>query len=110
MATLPTQVVPHTGLSPAYTAVTAGGDKAATGAGVALIVKNGDAASHTVTLAVPETVDSLAVSSRTVSVAAGGEQVIPLLDLYKDPSDGLASITYDGAVTNTVTAAVVRVS
>lgn len=109
MATLTTKVIPHAGLLLAdadYAAASSGGDKAATGSGVLLLVKNGDAASHTVTLAVPQTVDTLAVSARTVTVPAGDTAVIPLQDLYKNPSTQLASWTYD-AVTS-VTVAVIR--
>jgi hypothetical protein len=110
MATLPVKVIPHGGLSLAasdYSAATAsGGDKAPTGSGVVLLVKNGDSAAHTVTLAVPETVDGLAVTSRAVPVPAGDTGFIPLLDLYRSPSDGLATFTYD-AVTS-VTVAVIR--
>ena len=111
MATLATKVVPHAGLvlgSSDYVAAASGGDKAATGSGMLLCVQNGDSASHTVTLAVPETVDSLDVASRTVTIAASKTGFIPLLDLYNDPSTGLASWTYD-AVTS-VTVAVLRVA
>lgn len=107
MATLQAQVVPHGGLSPAYTPASGGGDKTPCGGGVALVVKNTDASAHTVTLAVPEKVDSLTVQSRTVSVPASGETVIPLLGLYEDPATGLASVTYDAATGLTV--AVIRV-
>lgn len=107
MATLQTQVVPHTGLSATYPAASGGGDKCATGSGVFLHVKNGDSGTHTVTLATPGTDDGLAIADRTVTVAAAGAQFIPVPDLYKDPSDGLAHITYD-AVTS-VTVAVLRV-
>jgi len=108
MATLATQVIPHAGSAPAYSNASAGGDKGATGSGVLLHVKNGDASSHTLTFAIPETVDGQSVTSRTVTVAAGAAKFIPLIDLYKSPSDGLAAWTYD-AVTS-VTVAVIRVS
>lgn len=108
MATLSVQAVPHAGLSPTYAAATAGGDAAITGTGLVLHVKNGDTVAHTVTLVTPGTVDGLAVTDRAVTVAgSGGDQYIPLLDLYRNPSTGLASITYD-AVTS-VTVAVLRV-
>jgi hypothetical protein len=112
MATLPVKVIPHGGLSLAasdYAAATAaGGDKAPTGSGVVLLVKNGDSAAHTVTLAVPETVDGLTVNSRSVPVPAGDTTLIPLPDLYKHPADGLATFTYDN--TTSVTVAVIRTS
>lgn len=108
MGTLPVQVVPHDGLSASYTPADSAGDRAACGGGIALHVKNSDASAHTVTLAVPEKVDSLAVQSREVAVPASGEVFIPLPDLYEDPSDGLAAITYDAAASLTV--AVIRVA
>lgn len=104
MATLTTHVVPHGGLvnvTPDDAA--AGGDQCATGSGVLLHVANGDASSHTVTLATPGTVDGLAVADRTVSVPAGQDAYIPVTDLYRDPATGLASITYDGVTSVTVT-------
>jgi hypothetical protein len=108
MATLATQVIPHDGVAPTYASAASGGDKGTPGAGVMIHVKNGDSGSHTLTLAVPGEVDSLAVASRAVAVAAGAAKFIPLIDLYKDPATGLASWTYD-AVTS-VTIAVVRCS
>jgi hypothetical protein len=108
MATLATQIVPHTGIAPAYASAAGGGDKGALGDGVMLHVKNGDSASHTVTLAIPGEVDGLAVDSRTVTVSAGSAKFIPLVGLYKNPSDGLAHWTYDGVTS--VTVAVVRAS
>lgn len=111
MAALPTNVAPLQGLQldALLTAATSGGDTAQTGSGVFLAVKNADAASHTVTLAVyPATVDGdLTVSSRAVAVAAGKTSFIPLTERYRNPATGTASITYD-AVTS-VTVAVVRV-
>lgn len=107
---LTVKAIPHTGLilaSSDFAAATAGGDQAPTGSGVVLVVKNGDAASHTVILAVPQKVDSLAVSSRSVAVPAGDTAYIPLLPLYDDPATGLASWTYDATPTS-VTLAVIR--
>jgi hypothetical protein len=111
LATLPVKVIPHGGLTLAnsdYAAASAGGDQSATGSGMLLLVANGDTAAHTVTLAVPQTVDGLAVASRPVQVPAGDTAFIPLLDLYKNPANGLASWTYDAETSMTV--AVVRVA
>jgi len=99
MAALATTVVPLPGsqMDGALVAATSGGDTAAVGAGTFLVVQNGDASSHTVTLATPDTVDGdLAVADRTVTVAAGKTQFIPLTARYRDPSTGRAAITYDG--------------
>lgn len=110
MATITVHPVPHAGLvlaSGDYVNASVGGDKCATGAGVELLVKNGSGSSITVTMATPGTDDGLAIADRAIAVAAGAEGHIPVLDSYKDPSDGLAHITYS-AVT-TVTVAAVRV-
>lgn len=109
MATLPVKVVPHGGLVLSggdYSPASDGGDKAPVGGGMLLVVQNSDAAPHTVTLAVPEKVDNLAVSSRAVEVPAGDQAFIPLLPLYAAPGDGLAAVTYDAAASLTV--AVIR--
>lgn len=105
MATLAPQVLAHAGTAPSYAAASSGGDKAPVGSGLVLQVKNSDTASHTVTLPIPETVDGQAVTSRTVTVPAagsGGTMLIPLLDIYKQTSDGLAHLSYDAATDLTV--------
>jgi len=110
MAALATNSVPLTGLQldAQLVAATAGGDTAPTGAGVLLVVKNADAGSHTVTLAIPLEIDGdRKVPDRTVTVAAGKTELIPVTARYRDPSSGRAAITYD-AVTS-VTVGVVRV-
>lgn len=110
MAALVASVVPLTGLQldGVLVAATSGGDDAPTGAGLLLIVKNADASAHVVTLVTPGTVSGLAIADRTVSVAAGTTELIPLTGDYRDPSTGRASITYDGVTS--VSVAVVRVS
>lgn len=110
MAALSTHVVPLTGLQldAQLVAATSGGDDCQTGAGVFLAVKNGDASTHTVTLAVPATVDGdLTITSRAVAVAAGKTFFIPVTDRYRNPATGRAAITYD-AVTS-VTVGVIRI-
>lgn len=107
MAALTTTVVPLTGAAVAYTAATAGGDDCQTGAGVVLLVKNGDSADHTVTLATPGTVNGLAIADRVVTVAAGTEVAVLVNNDYRDPATGRAAITYDAVVS--VTVAVIRV-
>ena len=111
MAALMTNVVPLVGLQldDLLDPATAGGDDCQTGAGVVLVVKNADAASHTVTLATPGTLDGdLTISDRSVPVAAGKIALIPVTDRYRNPATGRAAITYD-AVTS-VSVGVVRVA
>ncbi|MDX3353893.1 hypothetical protein PV703_11345 [Streptomyces sp. ME01-24h] len=107
MAALTTKVVPLGGAAVTYTSAAGGGDTCQTGAGVLLLVKNGDASSHTVTLVTPGTINGLAIADRQVTVAAGAEQAIPVSNDYRSPSTGRASITYDGVTS--VTVAVIRV-
>lgn len=87
----------------------AAGDTAQTGSGVFLVVKNGSGSAVTVTLAYPGKYDGdQTVTGRAHSVpATNGEFLIPLRDIYKDPTTGVASITY--SATTTVTVCVVSV-
>ncbi|MGW0599960.1 hypothetical protein ACWD11_22790 [Streptomyces sp. NPDC002776] len=107
MAALNTQVTPLTGLTVDFDPAAAGGDTCQTGAGVLLLVKNGDAASHTVTLVTPGTVNGLAIADRAIPVAAGATKAIPVTSDYRNPSTGRADITYDAV--NLVEVAVIRV-
>lgn len=104
MATLTTQPIPPAGLAPTFVAASSGGDKVVPGVGVVLAVKNGDSASHTVTLVTPGTVAGLAIADRAVTVAAGVTALIPVDDTYRDTATGLASITYDAVTSVTVAA------
>lgn len=108
MATLTTQVIGQAGTAITFVSATLAGDQCATGSDVKLLVKNGDASSHTVTLVTPGQVDGdLAIADRQVTVAAGETRGIPVTDRYRDPATGLASLTYDAAPA-TLTVAVIR--
>ena len=105
MATLPTQVISLSGLEPAYVAAAGGGDKVRPGDRVFLHVKNGDSGSHTVTIVTPGTVKGQAIADLAVAVPAGEERMIPVpADLFRNPVDGLASITYDAVTSVTIAA------
>lgn len=105
MATLVTQNISTAGILPTYAAAAAGGDAMVADATSFLHIKNGAGSSMTVTLVTPATVDTLAVADRTVTVGATSEQMIAVPDtLYKDPTTGLASITYSAVTTVTVAA------
>jgi hypothetical protein len=113
MAALTTNVAPNLGLRvDNLTGITpnAGGDDCQTGEGVFLLVKNTSAGALTVTLATPQVIDGdLAVADRTFTIAATtGQSVIPVPDLYRNPSTGRAAITYPGGITG-LTVTVVRV-
>lgn len=106
MATLTTQNIDTDGLTPSYVAAAGGGDKMLPGEHDFLHVKNGGGSSVTVTLVTPATVDAtLAVGDRAVAVADGAEAMIRVpAELYRDPTDGLASITYSAVTSVTVAA------
>ena len=111
MAALTTHVIPHIGadISTLLAAAGGSGDTAACGPGVALYVKNTNAAACTVTIACPVKVDGRLTTSSSASSAialTSGIGLIPLLPIYEDPATGLASISY--SVTSGVSVAVVR--
>lgn len=87
----------------------AAGDTAQTGSGVVLAVKNGSGSSVTVTVGYPNKYDGdQTVTGRAHTVpATTGEFLIPLRDVYRDPTTGTAAITY--SATTTVSVLVVAV-
>lgn len=90
-------------------AAAASGDTARCGAGYYLVVKNANAATRTVTITVPGTLatgDAYPDKAYTVA-ALTGEEWIPLLAEYTDPTDRLAHIAY--SATADVTRAVIKV-
>lgn len=107
MATLTIEEAPVTGLDDVtFQAADNLGDDAPTGAGLALLVKNTDTASKTVTITTPGTVRGLTIEDPQLSVPANtGLAVIPLLRSVFGSS---ASITYS-AVTG-LSVAVVRLA
>lgn len=109
MATLSVQNITTSGLEATYAAATATtGDQFLPADGTFIHVKNGGAGTTVGTLTTPATVDSLAVADRTVSIPAGEERFIATPDtLYRDPTDGLATVVFD--VVTSVTLAVVRI-
>jgi hypothetical protein len=106
MATLTTQSISTTGLVATYAAATSGGDAMIADSTSFLHAKNASGGSITVTLVTPATVDTtLAVGDRAIVVAAGTDAMIAVPDsLYRDPTTGLASITYSGVTSLTVAA------
>jgi len=96
MAEIPLQKVNVIGLALNMTQAAAG-DTAQVGPNKHLVVRNGDAASHTVTCAVPGTdFTGAAKPDLATVIPASGMAIIPLLDAYADPAqNGQAVITYD---------------
>jgi hypothetical protein len=107
MTQIATSVIGVTGTKPTFGAAAAG-DTAACSARNFLVVKNGAGSPITLTVAVPgNTVNGSAQPDTVITVAATtGEAWVPLETYYKDPSDGLAHITYSSVTT--VTSAVVQ--
>jgi hypothetical protein len=106
MATLTTQNIATTGILPTYAAAAGGGDAMVADSTSFLHIKNGTGSSMVVTLVTPATVDTnLAVTDRAVTVGANSEQMISVpAELYRDPTTGLAAITYSLATSVTVAA------
>jgi hypothetical protein len=105
MAQLATTSLPVAGggsITDALVAAAAGGDSAAVGEGRFLVVKNGDAGSHTVTLSTPGTVKGVAIAEVAVVVAAGKTSAIPLSAVLFKDATGRAAITYDAVTSVTV--------
>jgi hypothetical protein len=105
MAALAVTAVPVDGglpdLAGAAAAATSGGDTAPCGPGRFLYVNNGDASSHTATVATPGTVSGLDVADAALIVAAGEEGIMPLPRLFAG-TNGRAAITYDAVTSVTV--------
>lgn len=88
-------------LDPSLVAAAAGGDTAEVGPGRFFVVKNGGAASRTITIVTPGTRSGLAVADGSYVVAAGDYGIIPLADIFRG-STGRAAITYSAVTTVTV--------
>lgn len=113
MATLTTQQITRAGITPTYAAVTGGGDACeVSGSGdVFLHFKNTNAATCTVTLAIPSgasTYPNIAYTNVAVVIPAtvGDKMIGPISGLFADPVTGLCTITYSGTSTNTTVACV----
>lgn len=67
-----------------------------------VIVKNGDASPHTMTVDIPVTVDGQAVTDKTVTVAAGATVIAgPFGPEYRQ-ADGTVHLNFDSATSMTV--------
>jgi hypothetical protein len=105
MATLTTQAMGRAGLTPTTVAAAGGGDAAETGRGNSLYINNGGGAPITVTIAVPTAATAfpgLTYTNNAITVTNGTFKLIPLPPEYRDPTTGLATITYSAVTTVTV--------
>lgn len=109
MALLSTQTIAATGLTPATTAASGGGDTIAPASlsddRTFLYVNNGSGASITVTVADPgKTPAGNSGTAPAVTVAAGAVSLIPIATGSINATTGLASVTYSAVTTVTVAA------
>lgn len=106
MAEIPVRTASYNGLNLNLTAAAAG-DTAQCGPGYALLVNNASVSPVDVNLAVPgNTSYGVATPDKTISVPAGQMWLIPLLEVYRDPADRLAHISW--SATASVTRVVVK--
>ncbi|MEA3250145.1 MAG: hypothetical protein U9Q35_00975 [Pseudomonadota bacterium] len=106
MATLTVQKSSIDGIAPTYAAADIAGDEFAWGRSAFLHVKNGDAASHTVTIASQVTArPGIAPADIAVAVPAGEERIIgPFTEgAFKD-GNGSVQVGYDAVASVTVAA------
>ena len=107
MATLTTQQMGRAGQQITGAAAAGGGDAAECGRGNGLWVNNGGGSPITVTIAVPSGASAysgLAYGNNAVTVTNGTAKLIPLPSEYRDPTTGLATITYSAVTSVTVMA------
>lgn len=109
MATLTTQAITRAsnGLTPSYASCAGGGDACETGDDIFLHVKNTNASTRTVTIAIPSgasTYPGIAYTSTACVIPAttGDKMIGPISGVYKDPTTGLATITYDAVTGLTI--------
>ena len=111
MALLATQAVDLDGLRATYAAATRAGDTFTPGDGTFLHIKNGSGGSITATIVTPgEAFPGAAIADITCVVSAGEERFagpFPTVD-FRDPSTGLATVTYSDGTS--VTVAVLKVN
>jgi hypothetical protein len=108
MALLAPQASAVTGLNVTMSAASGGGDTIVGGSTTALIVRNGDASSKTVTIVRPGTTYGTADPDIALVVPAGGLAIFgPIPSEFADPTDpaGGVDVTYS-AVTSVTVAAV----
>jgi len=108
MAEIVLQKISASGLNNVLMTQAAAADSAQVGGNKNLVVRNADAAPHTVTVAVPGVgFTGIANPDLAVVIAAGNMAIIPMLDVYADVTlNGRAGISYD-ATPATLTRAVV---
>lgn len=108
MAQIPTQTVTVASTLKAAATAAAASQTAECGPGVFAEVTNGDSASHTLTIAIPGTLDSGdAYPDKVYTIVNGTTRLIPLPNIYKDPTDRLAHFTW--SATTSMSCAIIKI-
>lgn len=100
MATLTTQTINRTGVTPTFAAAAGGGDACECGPDVYVEIKNTSGSSTTVTFAIPAANSGYSNAAYannvvTVPITTGDKLYGPINPgLHKDPTTGLCTITY----------------
>jgi hypothetical protein len=102
MAVLTVQQIARSGLSPSYASAAGGGDTVPNDEKTFLHIKNGGGSQITLTIQTPGTVDSLAITDRTVDIPAAGERMIgPFPASYYGAT---LTLSYSGVTSVTIAA------
>lgn len=110
MADLTIQEISDDGLNPTFAAAATGGDAYLNDERTFLVVKNGDTAGHTVTVAVQRTQFNFTgfgpvdFANLSVSIPAGEERWIAVPPPPYNDGNGKAQVTYDAVTSMTVAA------
>jgi len=105
MATKSVQTIIRTGtgLTPAYTSCSGGGDVFPNAGNEVIHIKNGHSGAQTVTIVSQSTVDGLAVADRAIAIPAGEERFIgPFPQGTYNNSSGQVELTYSGVTSLTI--------
>lgn len=104
MAALNAQTIVRAGLQATLVAATSGGDTIPVGDNVILVLNNGSGSSITATVVTPGTEGGLAIADQTIVVPAGARvNAGPFpAELFADPTDGRAHVTYSAVTSLTV--------
>jgi hypothetical protein len=104
LALIAVQQIAVTGTALTLSAASGGGDTVRPEQDrVALVVRNADASSKTVTVVRPGTDRvGIAIPDLTVTVAAGATTIIPIAQEFRDSADNLVDITYSAVTSVTV--------
>lgn len=103
MATLSIQQISRVGITPSYAACANAGDEFVNDGANTFIHIVGGAVERILTIATPGTVDDLAVTDRTVTIAINADYMIgPLPSGFYNDGTGKVQLTYDSETNLTI--------